>query len=102
MKIALTLVAVAASGLFAAGDRQLQTPTKLPEAHFSTPPVADLPQGSARHRADVGGPRRRLDKNLVESGTSIPASWKPMRRWISRPDLSIASDREDTSADPSR
>lgn len=41
MKIALTLVAVAASGMFAAGDRQLQTPTKFSEAHFSTPPAAD-------------------------------------------------------------
>lgn len=42
MKIALTLVAVAASGMFAAGDRQLQTPTKLPEAPLSTPLVADV------------------------------------------------------------
>ena len=39
MKIAFTLVAVAASGLFAAGDPQLQTPTKptdLPDPGVGT------------------------------------------------------------------
>jgi hypothetical protein len=56
MKIALTLVAVAASGLFAAGDRQLQPPTKLPEAPFSTPPVADVAPVDAPMPTDLPDP----------------------------------------------
>jgi hypothetical protein len=48
MKIAITLAAVAASGIFAAGDRpfpapsQMPAPAKVSEFDFSTPPLAGV------------------------------------------------------------
>ena len=49
MKVALTMAAVAAAGMFAAGDRQLPTPSQMPspaglsESVFPTPPIAVAP-----------------------------------------------------------
>ena len=80
MKIALTLAAVAASGLFAAGDRQLPMPTKVPEAHFSTPPVADVAL------VDVPMPTDLPDPGVGTSscgcgGASPAAGQKPGGEW---------------------
>ena len=49
MKVALTMATVAATGMFAAGDRQLRTPSQmtspagLSQSVFPTPPPAVVP-----------------------------------------------------------
>jgi hypothetical protein len=80
MKIALTLAAVAVSGLVAAGDRQLPTPTKFPEAPFSTPPLADVAPVEVPMPTDL--PEPGVDTSSCGCGGAAPSEGQePGEEW---------------------
>lgn len=84
MKIALTLAAVAVSGLVAAGDRQFPTPTKFPEAPFSTPSAADVAPVDVP--MPTGLPDPAVDASSCGCGRASPAEGQePGGEWDIEP-----------------